>query len=146
MTLWQCLKLSWIGNGMRIFKRTLLCEQRERWHKDTLAFVRFSTNNYCFYCRRQLDQHAKDTHMHVDHYWPWSKGGSNELGNLVPSCARCNLAKGNKPPKLFMRRHDYVQAFCRHRYADTGRYCESIPTRPNKYCFQHQIVRCGGCL
>ena len=32
----------------------------------------------------------------VDHIIPKSKGGSDELVNLDPMCARCNFAKGNK--------------------------------------------------
>jgi len=34
--------------------------------------------------------------LHVDHIYPWSKGGPNELGNLQLLCRRCNLSKGAK--------------------------------------------------
>jgi len=31
---------------------------------------------------------------HVDHVIPRSRGGSDDIDNLVPACARCNLSKG----------------------------------------------------
>ncbi|MFZ4434739.1 MAG: HNH endonuclease, partial [Microthrixaceae bacterium] len=34
--------------------------------------------------------------LHVDHVYPWSKGGTNELSNLQLLCQRCNLSKGAK--------------------------------------------------
>lgn len=34
--------------------------------------------------------------LHIDHVLPVSRGGCNHLGNLRPSHARCNLAKGNQ--------------------------------------------------
>lgn len=35
---------------------------------------------------------------HVDHVVPLSKGGRNDLSNLVLTCPKCNLSKGNKLP------------------------------------------------
>ena len=33
--------------------------------------------------------------LHCDHILPKSKGGSNDLDNLVTSCSECNLGKGD---------------------------------------------------
>lgn len=33
--------------------------------------------------------------LHVDHIFPWSKGGETILGNLQTLCNNCNLGKGN---------------------------------------------------
>lgn len=44
--------------------------------------------NRCWMCRGAFD--------HVDHVKPLSKGGSNMLSNLRPSCAFCNLSKNDK--------------------------------------------------
>lgn len=41
----------------------------------------------CQYCGRCYES------MHVDHVWPWSRGGSNSINNLVTACRRCNLRK-----------------------------------------------------
>jgi 5-methylcytosine-specific restriction endonuclease McrA len=45
----------------------------------------------CVYCGNDASQ--------VDHVIPRSRGGSGEVANLVPACARCNNAKGDKTPE-----------------------------------------------
>ena len=40
----------------------------------------------CFYCG--------DAASHVDHLTPKARGGTDDLSNLVPACATCNVAKG----------------------------------------------------
>lgn len=39
---------------------------------------------------------------HADHLIALAKGGSNDIGNIVPSCAKCNLSKNDKMPWEFM--------------------------------------------
>jgi len=34
--------------------------------------------------------------FHVDHLYPFSKGGNSDIHNLLPSCSRCNLTKSDK--------------------------------------------------
>lgn len=46
----------------------------------------------CQYCGSK----APDVELQVDHIDPVSKGGSNELLNLVTSCRECNSGKGNR--------------------------------------------------
>lgn len=46
----------------------------------------------CQYC----GQSAPDVVLHADHIAPVSKGGGNEITNLVTSCASCNLGKSNR--------------------------------------------------
>lgn len=48
----------------------------------------------CAYCGRLATT--------IDHKMPLSRGGSGELENLVPSCARCNSRKNNKTYEEFM--------------------------------------------
>ncbi|MEV6300403.1 HNH endonuclease signature motif containing protein [Actinoplanes sp. NPDC051861] len=43
----------------------------------------------CTLCRRRSATTA-------DHIVPLSKGGTNELTNLRPSCGPCNYARGNR--------------------------------------------------
>lgn len=44
-------------------------------------------NHSCVYCGEPSE--------HVDHVIPRSRGGSDEIGNLVAACAVCNLTKSN---------------------------------------------------
>lgn len=47
-------------------------------------------NGGCAYCPSAFE--------HWDHYVPLSRGGRHEVGNVVPSCADCNLHKSAKLP------------------------------------------------
>lgn len=49
-------------------------------------------NFRCVYCGEA------DAEMHIDHVVPISRGGSNEVDNLVAACAACNSSKGDKLP------------------------------------------------
>ena len=40
----------------------------------------------CVYCGADA--------CHVDHQTPRARGGSDDIGNLVPACAECNISKG----------------------------------------------------
>ena len=42
----------------------------------------------CFYCDGPYE--------HRDHVVPLSRGGTHDIGNVVPSCQACNLSKGAK--------------------------------------------------
>jgi 5-methylcytosine-specific restriction endonuclease McrA len=47
----------------------------------------------------------------LDHVVPKSRGGGNEWTNLVTSCFKCNLRKGNRTPeeaKLTMTQKPFV--------------------------------------
>ena len=44
----------------------------------------------CRYCGRPAE--------HVDHVLPYSRGGSDDPGNLVAACAPCNLDKRDQTP------------------------------------------------
>ena len=46
----------------------------------------------CHYCLATFD---KDE-LTLDHVKPYSKGGSNDLSNLVLACSYCNAKKANK--------------------------------------------------
>jgi hypothetical protein len=45
--------------------------------------------------RRNVEQHAafQAFWAQYDHVLPWTRGGSNELDNLIVSCAPCNFAR-----------------------------------------------------
>jgi 5-methylcytosine-specific restriction endonuclease McrA len=46
----------------------------------------------CYYCHKKL----KFGDHHVDHVVPLSRGGSNDISNLVIACSYCNCSKNNK--------------------------------------------------
>lgn len=48
----------------------------------------------CSYC--DLDISKSDVRHAIDHVFPLSKGGTNELDNLCMSCQPCNSSKGDK--------------------------------------------------
>lgn len=56
----------------------------------------FERDNYtCQYC------HVIGGILEVDHVIPISRGGTNELSNLVTACRRCNRQKKDKTPEEF---------------------------------------------
>lgn len=48
----------------------------------------------CFYCNQNLSN--KRSHVHIDHFIPWSFIQTDNLWNLVLSCPKCNVQKNNK--------------------------------------------------
>jgi 5-methylcytosine-specific restriction endonuclease McrA len=68
-------------------------------------------NHTCQYCGRTLDP----KHLTCDHIVPRSRGGVTEWSNIVTSCTRCNVKKGNRLP-------DEVDMYPRKR-----------PSRPNGF-------------
>lgn len=63
------------------------------------AIVFKKNDGKCFYCDDQLEI---DAEWHIEHKHPKSKGGTNDIDNLVPSCRPCNLKKHNKTAKEFL--------------------------------------------
>ncbi|MEO9309226.1 MAG: HNH endonuclease signature motif containing protein, partial [Nitrososphaera sp.] len=49
----------------------------------------FKDFRYCFYCNTSLDS----SHIHVDHFIPWSYIFEDESWNLVLACNKCNQHK-----------------------------------------------------
>lgn len=43
-----------------------------------------------------IDSGASNKPLHCDHVHPKSKGGSDDLDNLVTACESCNTSKGDK--------------------------------------------------
>ncbi len=55
--------------------------------------LKIEFHGYCCYlCGKSL----QGKKFHLEHRIPLSRGGTNFLANVAPSCVRCNLSKGNK--------------------------------------------------
>lgn len=52
------------------------------------------TNSRCAYCGKQLPKDSIDAT--IDHVIPKTKGGRNNIENLLPCCRSCNTSKGVK--------------------------------------------------
>jgi 5-methylcytosine-specific restriction endonuclease McrA len=52
-------------------------------------------NCCCAYCG--------DKAKALDHFIPVTKGGSHAIGNLIPSCTRCNVSKFNHDPEKWYK-------------------------------------------
>lgn len=57
-------------------------------------------SGHCAYC----GQHMKLKNMTVDHLMPQSKGGGNNIENLMPSCRECNAMKAADSLETFRLR------------------------------------------
>lgn len=55
-------------------------------------------DNTCFWC----DCDILKGELHIDHIYPISKGGKNDMFNLVVSCQNCNLRKHAKDPEVWL--------------------------------------------
>jgi 5-methylcytosine-specific restriction endonuclease McrA len=58
------------------------------------------SNGHCWYCGLQLTPWKN---FSIDHFEPTSKGGTDDINNLVPSCSSCNSAKNNTPIDNFRK-------------------------------------------
>ena len=66
--------------------------------KRQAIYVRY--HGHCAYC----GQHMKQKKMTVDHYVPQSKGGGNNIENLMPCCSHCNTVKASDNLESFRLR------------------------------------------
>lgn len=80
--------------GIRRFNRLDIQDWKE-WKKiSNEVFKR--DNNTCFYCGRS------DCKMEIDHLLPVSRGGGDDISNLVTSCRRCNAQKHDRTLEEFL--------------------------------------------
>ena len=56
----------------------------------------------CAYCGKQLEL-GKKGWVHMDHFLPISSGGSDTIGNIIPSCIKCNSGKCGQDPYAWFR-------------------------------------------
>ena len=65
-----------------------------RWNiHDLFEFniTKIRHNDYCWYCGKEMEP----SKLTKDHVFPRSKGGVNEMDNIIMVCKTCNSSKGN---------------------------------------------------
>lgn len=55
----------------------------------------------CRYCGRRMS----NRYLQIDHKWPVSRNGGNEISNLQLLCTACNLRKGIQTDEEFRERY-----------------------------------------
>lgn len=75
-----------------------------------LRFRVFERDGFtCQYCGEK----PPEVILHLDHIFPVSKGGKEEIENMITACADCNLGKSTmelgKAPKQIMKNSDDLQ-------------------------------------
>lgn len=81
------------------FQRNYKARKKEAHGSHTgedVIYIMEKQNHLCFWCGIKLVK------IHVDHYIPLFRGGSNDKTNLVASCPKCNQSKGSKMPSEFI--------------------------------------------
>jgi 5-methylcytosine-specific restriction endonuclease McrA len=71
--------------------------------RPIIRAVKERDGDTCVYCGRQAGDYTPpetevDGRIHIDHVIPQSRGGTNDLENLVCACHACNLFKSNRTP------------------------------------------------
>ena len=69
--------------------------------KDITPKLRFSVLSRDLYTCQYCGAHAPDVRLEIDHIVPVSKGGTNDIGNLITSCEECNYGKGSSELGVF---------------------------------------------
>jgi 5-methylcytosine-specific restriction endonuclease McrA len=65
---------------------------------ETREYLLQKWGHTCAYCGKQ------DIPLQIEHIHPRAKGGSNRISNLCLACEKCNLAKGTKDVKDFLKK------------------------------------------
>jgi len=63
---------------------------------DTRQIIREKFRYCCGYCG--ISESDVGGELEIDHFQPASKGGTNDIDNLVYACVHCNRFKGNYWP------------------------------------------------
>lgn len=91
----------------RARRLSTLREPRPAIPQDIRLAVLAKSGGVCAYCGVELTLiQGLPTSYQPDHLYPVSKGGTDDIGNLVPSCACCNGKKSAKTALQFMSRND----------------------------------------
>lgn len=109
---WASFSRPRLGNGIasgkkqinRIYSRnTVRMLVAEGWIPPTFNGEEVEADTCCAYCLIPLSYGE----MEIEHAVPKSRGGSDELSNLVPSCYECNREKSDRTPAEYWESKGY---------------------------------------
>lgn len=106
----------------RRYARQHEAEGEYRWAQVAILWAKLGRR--CTYCRDDLPL----AEMQVEHVTPLSRGGRNDMTNIVPSCAGCNGEKSDRTPEEW----------------DADRHSHGLPSRSdfiNTHPLLHHLVR-----
>lgn len=69
---------------------------------EELQSVIDQSEHQCYYCNSWIDI-TDSRQFQFDHRQPLSKGGTNEIKNIVLSCTKCNQKKNDKTEEEFIQ-------------------------------------------
>ncbi len=78
------------------------------YHEEVLSSIFHKSEGYCHHCGKKLFRNKYGNSQarggwEVDHSIPVSKGGTDHLNNLLPSCIPCNRTKGNLTTRQYRK-------------------------------------------
>lgn len=79
------------------------------WAERYTRLALLERDKICVYCHKKLDEKT----VTIDHIIPRSKGGTNDLSNLVACCKGCNGQKQDFLPLNFIMKRIEDEEFAR---------------------------------
>ncbi len=87
---------------------------RVSWSREEVEFILNRTRRRCYLCRKDITWDGSSDRRniwHIEHVIAFSENPQADiLGNLLPACASCNLAKSNKDLRNFRLEEGYTVA------------------------------------
>jgi 5-methylcytosine-specific restriction endonuclease McrA len=83
----------------------------------------------CIHCNSKLvvaDDGRPMGEATLEHVWPETQGGTNDVENLAVACARCNREKGSRHDHRGGQRLDEIVAVLRQRRKERWRDPEAV--------------------
>lgn len=86
-------------------RKGLLQASDGHYTQEDIIGLREQQKGLCAYCQCQMAVTGRLRET-IDHIIPISKGGSNDLTNIVLACRECNLSKSDQDLDVFLARTD----------------------------------------
>lgn len=98
------LRESWvIRTGLTTEERAGIRRQKTKQKRLKLRFQIFTRDNFtCQYCGRK----SPKVILEIDHKYPKSKGGKDNIDNYITACGDCNRGKGDSILTEFLQIYD----------------------------------------